>query len=382
MKTLKNILKWTAATLAGFFIGFALVTAGFVLFTDETLADVTGKFTLNAAAGALADGLAGIAAMAMSLVLQILIHEGGHWVCGRLSGYRFVSFRVFNFTFIREGGRLRVKRFGIAGTGGQCLLAPPELPLPQIPVVLYNLGGVLANVLASSVGLALLILLPDTGIFLHIFLLMFTVVGFFLALLNGIPMRMGGIGNDAYNMRFLRRNPLAKQAMMTQLRINALSQWGMRPQEMPPSLYAAPEGTLDYGDPLQATLALIQTELLLDRCQWEEAYQALGQVNRHRDEIIGLLCNELDCELVFTALVTGRTDEARVRYTADLQKYIETYSSVMSAKQRLLFAIALYQEHDTEKARRIHKQLQASADRYLMQGEVKSDLAMLDELRK
>ncbi len=40
--------------------------------------------------------------------------------------------------------------------------------------------------------------------------------------MNGIPMKMGGIGNDADDMRLLLKDSKSKQALVTQLGINAL----------------------------------------------------------------------------------------------------------------------------------------------------------------
>ena len=60
-----------------------------------------------------------------ALYLQILLHEAGHLVFGLLTGYRFLSFRVGSLMLVREQGKLRLKSFSIAGTGGQCILIPP-----------------------------------------------------------------------------------------------------------------------------------------------------------------------------------------------------------------------------------------------------------------
>ena len=67
-------------------------------------------------------------------VLSVPIHEGGHLICGLLTGYRFVSFRAGRFICYRRQGKLRIGRYQIAGTGGQCLLGPPgaspDAPFP------------------------------------------------------------------------------------------------------------------------------------------------------------------------------------------------------------------------------------------------------------
>ena len=56
------------------------------------------------------------------ILLHIALHEAGHLVFGLLSGYSFCSYRIFSLMWIKEGEKLRLRRFSLAGTGGQCLL--------------------------------------------------------------------------------------------------------------------------------------------------------------------------------------------------------------------------------------------------------------------
>ena len=80
---------------------------------------------------------------------QIIIHEGGHLLFGLLSGYSFSSFRVGPFMLMKQGKEYCLRRMKLAGTGGQCLLAPPDLKDGKIPFVLYNLGGSLLNLISA-----------------------------------------------------------------------------------------------------------------------------------------------------------------------------------------------------------------------------------------
>ena len=99
----------------------------------------------------------------VAFILHIIIHEGGHLVAGLLTGYRFVSFRIFSLTLIRKDGRYQWRNFSLGGTGGQCLMAPPLRPLEEIDTRWYNLGGVLANIVVSTLALVLMLCfdLPD-----------------------------------------------------------------------------------------------------------------------------------------------------------------------------------------------------------------------------
>lgn len=294
--------------------------------------------------------------------------------------FRFVSFRIFNFTWIRKDGKWVLKRFSVAGTGGQCLLAPPDRPEEEIPVCGYNMGGVMMNILTALVALGFLLWMEDLPFMLSVFLVFGVIIGLFLGVTNGVPMKLGGIGNDAYTLRLLRHNPATKHALILQLRINALIQEGMRPKDMPEEWFKQDAATIDYKDILQATVGLMNVSRLLDREEWEDAYRLLEDVKSHSSELIGILQQETDAELLFTALVTGRMERAGELATDKLLRYIHLYSRVSSSKQRQLFALALYQEHDREKAETIYRSVVNLREKYLMQGEVNMDIALMEVL--
>ena len=116
----------------------------------------------------------------ISFILQVIVHEAGHLVFGLLSGYKFISFRVFDFKIIKdENGKLKIRFERLAGTGGQCLMRAPEYVVGKFKYKLYLLGGVIFNVLFSVI---FWIVLPSY------YTLLFALIGFALAFLNLIPM--------------------------------------------------------------------------------------------------------------------------------------------------------------------------------------------------
>ena len=68
-------------------------------------------------------------------LIQVVIHESGHLVAGLKCGFRFLSFRIGPFTLIKKSGRILLKRLSVAGTGGQCLMIPPEEDTDEKPFV-------------------------------------------------------------------------------------------------------------------------------------------------------------------------------------------------------------------------------------------------------
>ena len=98
------------------------------------------------------------------MYLQIILHEGGHLIFGLLTGYGFSSFRVGSLMLQKTEEGLRFRRMSLAGTGGQCLMTPPALQNGTMPFVLYNLGGVLMNLLTALVFLLLSLLCLGTAL--------------------------------------------------------------------------------------------------------------------------------------------------------------------------------------------------------------------------
>ena len=116
----------------------------------------------------------------IAFILQVIVHEAGHLVFGLLSGYKFISFRVFDFKIIKdENGKLKIRYERLAGTGGQCLMRAPEYVEGKFKYRLYLLGGVIFNIVFSIVSW---LILPSY------YTLLFALIGFALAFLNLIPM--------------------------------------------------------------------------------------------------------------------------------------------------------------------------------------------------
>lgn len=377
MDTIKQLIKLAICLLVGVVIGLAVGGLIVVGLSDTTFTDyfsnLTGADWIQMCVGI----IAGIVSLVVSVPLLVVIHEAGHLACGLLSGYRFVSFRIFSFTFIRENGHIRVKRFEIAGTGGQCLLSPPDRPLAEISTGWYNMGGVLANVLVLLIVAP--VLLMKTHPFVDTFVVVFCLTDIFLILVNGIPLKLNGIGNDAYNAMLLRKNMQSKRGLILQLRSNALIQEGVRPKDMPGEWFEVPP-TVDYRNALEVSVPLMRASRLLDMDRFEEAYREFSDIYAHKDEIIGIYVKETACELLFTALLTGRRDEAVALLDKDLRKYIEMYRKIMSSKERILCAISLYIDDDYAGAEAVYEHLKANAGRYLLQGEVMSDLALMERM--
>lgn len=290
------------------------------------------------------------------LFLQIIVHEGGHLFFGLLSGYTFSSFRVGSFMVIKQEGKLRFKRLSLTGTGGQCLMAPPDLVDGKIPFVLYNLGGSLMNLLAAALCLGLYFSARAVP-WLPLFLLMGAIVGAAYALLNGIPLRLGVVDNDGRNAWSLGRDPAALRAFWLQLKLNALVAQGVRLKDMPEEWFQVPEdGALNNS--MTAALGVFACNRMMDAHRFQSARVAMERLLAANSALVGmyrnLLLNDLlYCELLFENR-PDRLDRMLTKGQKKFMKAMKTYPSIL----RTAYAYALLAQKDEKKAKQIKETFQ------------------------
>lgn len=189
-----------------------------------------------------------------SLVLHVILHEGGHLLFGLLTGYQFQSYRVFSFVWYKKDGKLHLGKFNVKGTAGQCLLFPPEKKADgSYPVVLYNLGGGLANLIFSL--LAIIIYLFADSFYVKTVCVTFAVVGIYLAITNLVPMNIG-LQNDGMNLMSILKDAYKKEMFYMQVKVNCELSQGKRITEYPEDYFKVPDN-VDIANTLVAYIKIL-----------------------------------------------------------------------------------------------------------------------------
>ena len=368
---MKSILKLLGGLFVGATVGALVLIPLAMLFDGMSLAEAFKAF--------FSEDLPSIAtiipALAIAFILQIVIHEGGHLVAGLLTGYRFVSFRFLSFTLIGKDGHLQWRKYDLAGTGGQCLMAPPNKPIDQIDTRWYNASGVLANIVTALLAIVLIWTL-DMPKWLDTMLAMMALVGIWIALANGIPMKIGGVANDGLNLMQLEKDLPAKQCFCTILEANARNQEGEPFDEMPDRLFELPQ-PLDWENAMHVGVVFPVVTRMMALHQWEEAYQLLTEACDNKDDMMVLYQKELEALMTLVCIATGRDDEARQHYTKDVAKHVNHHASTQSDKQLDAMAVALALDNDRPAAEKKYHDLQANRDKYIHQSDVALSLDLM-----
>lgn len=238
--------------------------------------------------------------------IQTAIHEAGHLLFGLLSGWRFGSFRLYSWIWLRENGKLRVKRSKIAGTTGQCLLIPPETEDGKTPYTLYNMGGVLLNLILAALLGALGFALKDSAVASFIAFVL-AVQGLYSALLNGIPMRYAMVSNDGSNQRQMCKSPAARRSFRIQMQIMAQFAAGVRLRDMPEEWFVIPSDT-EMQSNLTASLAALVCERLIDAHQFADAAALAKHLAEGNASLVGLAECQVACDRATAELLEGICD--------------------------------------------------------------------------
>ena len=314
-----------------------------------------------------------------ALLLQIVIHEAGHLVFGLATGYQFVSFRVWSLMWLKKDGKLLFKRMSLAGTGGQCLMSPPDLVDGKMPVLLYNFGGAIMNLIASAVFLTAFFLFPAVSFF-TVFFRILALIGIAFAFMNGVPLHLGPADNDGANALALMRNEEAVRAFWLQLKANAEASSGRRLRDMPDDWFTVPDDSAMNNSMIAAT-GVLACSRLMDEHRFAEADGLMEHMLSIESRIVPLHRSLMVCDRIFLELIGGNDPDKLNSLLTKEQKKMMKASETAPSVLRTEYAYALLAEQDTEKAKQLEAKFDRIASAYPYSGELSGEKEFMQIIR-
>ena len=314
--------------------------------------------------------------MYLAMFLQIIIHEGGHLIFGLLTGYKFVSFRIGSLTIVKINGKIKLKKLRLAGTGGQCLLSPPEMKNDKIPYVLYNLGGSILNLIASIIFLVLGIKFNNIEL-LNTILYMSAVIGFAYSLINGIPMRMGTVDNDGYNTLAMSKSSKALKSLWIQMKASELTSNGIRLKDMPEEWFEVPSDD-EMKNSMVSVLGVLTCNRFMDELNFSEAENLMKKILSNETAIIGVYKYLMKCDLAFCEMIkdmpnTEAVDSLLDKDTRNFMKNMKNYPSVI----RTNYTYNLLIKKDIPKALKIKESFNKIAKTHPFESDIESESELI-----
>ena len=307
--------------------------------------------------------------------LQIIIHEGGHLLAGLMTGYGFSSFRIGSLMLLKNEDGYSLKRFSLAGTGGQCLLIPPEKNADgSYPYRLYHSGGVLLNLITAVLFFGLYLLFKGENA--AAFFLYLAIFGTFNAVTNGIPVHMGGVATDGYNVIHIGEDPFALDSMWIQLKINEAQTNGIRLKELPAEWFRVPE-TASKSNYLVTAIMVLSENRAMDELDFSKANEIIARLEGEEYSVIGLYSSLLLFDKVTMDLLEKGKDadvsELDSKQNKAFRKSMARFPSVI----RTEYAIRLLKDEDRNAAGKYRELFDSVAGKYPMKSDIASETEIL-----
>ena len=312
---------------------------------------------------------------------ELILHEAGHLIFGLATGWRFVSFRIANVIWVRgKDGRVRRAKFSLAGTAGQCLLAPPPWQEDGFPYRLYNLGGVIVN-LVTAIVCGLLAILFWSHPLAALLLIEAALVGLFMAVTNGIPLPGLAVSNDGSNQLSMMKSRDARRALWCQMSVAAAQAQGQRLRDMPEDWFPSfPEAAMD--NPLVASIAVFHANRLMGALDLPGAEAAIRALLAREKGVVPLYRALLTMDGAYCELVGGHpgslTEALDTPAVRQIMKAMRRYPSVL----RTQYAEALLLRRDMAQADQWLKAFEEAARTYPYAQEIDEERELMTRAKE
>lgn len=276
----------------------------------------------------------------LSFPLHIILHEFGHLVAGKLSGYTFIMFRLFSTVWIQTNNGISKRKQYVPGILGQALMKPP-VNVDKPPFLLYHSGGLIMNML-TTVFFVLIGRSIDSQI-ISLFFYAAAVMAIVLFVMNVLPIK----GTDGYNILFHFKEPDTLTEYTNLLNLYS----GMVQGESFTALKRFIDvDSLDKIDnPNAVTFYTALASAYYEEFEWEKARDIYSMLWNNRSKLIEPHKPEVYYNYLFTLYLTEpkHLDIERIKNTA---VYKASENKIVADSLKVRAAEAIFCEEDFIKA--------------------------------
>lgn len=304
--------------------------------------------------------LLALTAIFLSYTINICLHEIGHMIFGLISGYEFSSLRFGKLMLAKENGKLRFCKYDMPGTGGQCIMTAPKVDAEKMPVVLYNLGGLVMNLVVLLIGIIVFVIVSDSHFVVGMIFLMFAMTSLVILITNGLPFTQ--MGTDGANTIILLKDKFSREAFRNQLEVVRYLSQNYSVREMPEELFLF-DKQIPMTNPLITAQAVSCFNYHSVIGKYQEAKEMASYILENARSINSLHEKILYGERLFITIVIDKDMEAAKEQFILYKKELEKTAGFISI-QRVLYAYYTLVQPSEKKASQYARLFENSVKNY------------------
>jgi len=208
-------------------------------------------------------------------------------------------------------------------------------------------------------------------------LMIMVLVGIGLAVVNGIPMRLGTVDNDGYNALALKKDSKAAYAFWLQMKVNAQIAKGFRLKDMPDEWFVVPSDE-EMKNSMIAVQGVFVTNRLMDQQRFEEADHLIEHLLSLESGIVGIHRNLMICDRIYLELIgENRKEILEQMMTKDLKKFMKSMKTFPSVL-RTEYALELLANGQPKKAEKIKAKYEKMTSKYPYPSDLQSERELME----
>lgn len=279
--------------------------------------------------------------MFLTISVHIFLHEAGHLVFGKLTGYQLISFQIPFFRYDAQTRSFSSEKSRVQGMLGQCLMSPPgKKAYEDKPYFLYLAGGVIINLITAVLLYAVSFMFVGE---ISFYFFLFSLLPFYFFFVNVLPYAY----TDGKLLRSIKQSKVSKVLYFKQLELNALLEAGTTYDELPDDFFAEVHSGKAKESLLGEYHYIIAYQRLLTGSDFPAADQLLKDYQSNWNYMQSIYVRNLASELLFCHAIFGRKQEAK-----ELMVIInknEGLKAYFNHSKRAQAAYAFFVEADVEK---------------------------------
>ncbi|GAA4067184.1 M50 family metallopeptidase [Amphibacillus indicireducens] len=303
--------------------------------------------------------------------IAVNIHEFGHFLVGKILGYRLLMYQIGLLAFTYENGKMKFQFKRAKGFAGLCAMIPPMgTNMLDKKHVFYYAGGIIINVVT---GLLALIGLPFiSNLYGQIFIAIFSFISIVLGLANLVPYKTAGnhFSDGKFIVGILKQSPSVKSMLTIQNTFTQLA-GGIRPKD----LLIDTDQLLNQDDP---TLLLLQYYQALDHNDQEQFIQLIEKIIDQIGHVPSVSLPGFYYEILTAGILSERTEWIETYYPL-AEKSLNQDQDLNGARVKAYYA---WHQGDFERVQQQIDHAKTVAPKFPIRGQAEMELMLINNLQE